>query len=182
MCAVGLDGGLHDIEGVDSLPDPHKSALVEQLAWATRTNPQGGGGHEDAACVETRMARAAMEPDGPKEDLLHMDFWDKVDWKEFLVPVNTIAEPPAAMLVELARAKLTVVRTINDATSQDREGDTVRAWKLLLAMDAMILQKPGMKRGGRNTKGQHTVARTISARLRQFWDGDWDAMLREVSS
>ena len=110
-----------------------------------------------------------------------MDFWDKVDWKEFLIPVNTIAEPPAAMLVELARAKLTVVRAANDATSQGKEEESTRARELLLAMDAMILQKPGMKRGGRNSKGQRTVARAISSRLRQFWDGDWDAMLREVT-
>ena len=52
LCAVGLDGGLHDIEGVDNLPDPHKAALVEQLAWATRTHPRGGeGGQEDVACA-----------------------------------------------------------------------------------------------------------------------------------
>ena len=38
-----------------------------------------------------------MEPDGPREELLHVDFWDTVDWKEFLVPANTIAEPPAAI-------------------------------------------------------------------------------------
>ena len=181
LCAVGLDGGLHDITGVDDLPDPHKAALVEQLAWATRARAQGGGGQEEAGCAEARMAKALVEPDGPREELLHMDFWDRVDWKEFLIPVNTIAEPPAAMLVELARAKLTVVRAANDATSQGKEEESTRAWKLLLAMDAMILQKPGMKRGGRNTKGQHTVARAISSRLRQFWEGDWDAMLRGVT-
>ena len=48
-------------------------------------------------------------------------------------------------------------------------------------MGPMVLRKPGVKRGGRNSKGQHTVARAISSRLRQFWDGDWDAMLREVT-
>ena len=42
--------------------------------------------------------------------------------------VDTIAEPPAAMLTELARAKLTVVRKINDTTSQRKEEESARAW------------------------------------------------------
>lgn len=56
-----------------------------------------------------------------------MDFWGKVDWKEFPVPVNTIAEPQAAMPMELARAKPTVVRIIDDAAGQGKYEEATRA-------------------------------------------------------
>ena len=180
-CIHGIHKGMDDFVGTEDLGASKRADLVQQLQESAGPAEDPQAAQEILERVAKRARRTEVEAEGPSEELLNMDFWDKVAFPEIMAPVNTMADPPSAMVMELARVKTTVVRAINAKITEGDVRAQGRLWKLLIVMDAMLLQKTGAKRGGRGRKGSGTVAGVVGNRIKMFWNGEWGTLLTEVT-
>jgi len=121
-CIVGMHRGIQDMIGVDQLDEVHRARLAQELGEVGEMGEDTRVVKELAGNAAKRRRRATAEANGPVEELLYMGFWGQVKLRDIMTPIPTLGDPPRAVLSELARAKVTIMRTMNAANEEGRPG------------------------------------------------------------
>ena len=107
-----------------------------------------------------------------------MAWWDDVQYDSLADWVPTLGKPPGDTLHDLALLRGAVCKQIYDAHELGDMLAQGRAEKLLTFLDRLVLHSPRATRRGK----RKALSKTITARLRLAWAGDWGALWREAAS
>ena len=178
-CVPGGLGPVDEVEGLSELPEEAQAKMVRHC-------DQPGVTREEYQQRKRRRRESAslMDAEGifDSQELNNLEWWDSIDIKAPLKQfVPTIARVPPQLCASFADARSEVLIAMSRLPpSACNTVEALRLEKLLTYMDRLLLCRPeraDKKRGLRKRKAQQSpLASVLSARLRQFWRGEWQTL------
>jgi len=125
-------------------------------------------------------AAPLLDPANLYTSIHHLDFGQQIPWSDILARPITIKQPPPQCRTGMAQLmSLTADEILAAAQAGDTDRETA-AWKLLLALPAMLLHKPMETRGGKRGQGRTTLTNVILSRLQLAYQGQWADLLEQI--
>ena len=183
-CSKGLISSIQDISNKDVLGLAMTQRVTRALSVAANRTAAPG----DTPVADISDSRhEEMTPLRPiVYELKNLKAIDNISWKDIACCPPTIRDIPKHWFFSFAEAKHAVAKSVlatDDITDPaERQLTTVRLWKLIFMIDAMLFHKPPKLRGGKRGQGAATLNVLFTNRLRSFWSGDWVPLWTEVEA
>jgi hypothetical protein len=121
-----------------------------------------------------------MDPATLYTEIHNLQCWDNVPWEDILQRATTLKNVPPQCVTGFAQLIALTARTINTAAESGDSQRETAAWKLMLALPAMIAHRPTESRAGKKGQGKATLTNIILARLKQAYLGQWSDLLAQI--